>query len=85
MTTIRSACPNCSQVADRDTYDVGSGPELSCSTCEWCWGAEGQALQPIPTLRMLAADARAWPDGHPCRDCGQLSKDHPTEVCSGWR
>jgi hypothetical protein len=44
---IRSACPSCGVVADRDPYDIGSGPELSCSNCEWCWGANGQDLQPI--------------------------------------
>lgn len=48
MTAIRSACPNCGTVADRDLYDIGSGPELSCADCEWCWGAEGQRLQPLP-------------------------------------
>lgn len=27
-------------------YDIGSGPEMSCSRCEWCWGADGQPLNP---------------------------------------
>jgi len=40
-------CPSCGTVATRETYDIGDGPELSCATCEWCWGAEGQDLTPL--------------------------------------
>jgi len=32
---------------ERPVYDVGSGPEVACGVCEWCWGAEGQDLRPI--------------------------------------
>lgn len=45
--TVKSKCPNCGQVAERDTYDIGSGPELACANCEWCWGAAGQDLKPL--------------------------------------
>jgi hypothetical protein len=45
--TVISACPACGIVAERITYDIGSGPELSCANCEWCWGAEGQDLKPL--------------------------------------
>ena len=37
---------------------------------------------------LLEQDAIDWPDGHPCRDCGQLAKDHapdPNDQCDGWR
>lgn len=44
---VTSKCPSCGQVAERTTYDIGSGPELSCASCEWCWGAEGQPLTPL--------------------------------------
>ena len=44
---ITSACPNCGVETTRETYDIGSGPELSCANCEWCWGAEGQDLKPV--------------------------------------
>lgn len=44
---IRSACPSCGTVETRTAYDIGSGPELSCSSCEWCWGANGQPLEPL--------------------------------------
>jgi hypothetical protein len=44
---FRSACPSCGDVADRTVYDIGSGPEVSCASCEWCWGVLGQSLQPI--------------------------------------
>jgi hypothetical protein len=47
MSVITSACPTCGLVAERETYDIGSGPELSCVNCEWCWGAEGQDLKPV--------------------------------------
>lgn len=40
-------CPSCGTVATRRAYDIGSGPELSCANCEWCWGAEGQDLSPV--------------------------------------
>jgi hypothetical protein len=45
---VYSACPNCGRAEFRQTYDIGSGPELSCASCEWCWGAREQALSPIP-------------------------------------
>lgn len=44
---VTSACPSCGQVAERSTYDIGDGPELSCASCEWCWGASGQSLRPL--------------------------------------
>lgn len=44
---VRSGCPSCGAEAERRVYDVGSGPELSCANCEWCWGADGQDLQPL--------------------------------------
>jgi hypothetical protein len=41
---------------------------------------------------LLEQDARDWPDGHPCRACDRLHKDHPTTdpatgetVCAQWR
>lgn len=43
---VNGPCPNCGSRERRETYDVGSGPELSCASCEWCWGALGQGLQP---------------------------------------
>jgi hypothetical protein len=48
MTTfVIGPCPNCGEVAERRTYDVGSGPELACVFCDWCWGADGQPLEPL--------------------------------------
>lgn len=43
----RGPCPQCGDVATRTVYDIGSGPELSCASCEWCWGANGQPLKPV--------------------------------------
>ena len=34
-------------------YDIGSGPEMSCPTCEWCWGADGQDLKPLDVTLAL--------------------------------
>lgn len=44
---VTSECPNCGDKATRQVYDIGSGAELSCASCEWCWGADGQPLKPI--------------------------------------
>lgn len=62
---MQSACPCCGRVAARTTYDIGSGPELSCADCEWCWGADGQGLAPV-TLESTLAWMQA--DGHPGAD-----------------
>lgn len=45
MTARTQACPNCGQSVTMEPYDIGSGPEMSCSNCEWCWGADGQPLE----------------------------------------
>lgn len=64
---IRSACPSCGVVAVRETYDIGSGRELSCANCEWCWGADGQDLKPavptingVPLTELSVAEVRQW-------------------------
>lgn len=49
--TVVSACPACGVVTGRDAYDIGSGPELSCALCEWCWGMDGQPLDPGDVFR----------------------------------
>lgn len=45
--TFTSECPTCGLETERTVYDIGSGPEVSCSNCEWCWGAAGQDLKPL--------------------------------------
>jgi predicted RNA-binding Zn-ribbon protein involved in translation (DUF1610 family) len=57
---VVSTCPNCGSVASRTAYDIGSGPELACATCEWCWGANGQPLKPldIDAIRQEIKEAR---------------------------
>lgn len=52
--SVRSACPACGRVETRVAYDIGSGPELSCADCEWCWGADGQDLKPITYADVVA-------------------------------
>lgn len=42
-------CINCGSTFRQEPYDVGSGPEVACPHCEWCFGAEGQPLKPLPT------------------------------------
>lgn len=58
--TVRSSCPSCGRYEKRETYDIGDGPELSCSNCEWCWGANGQPLtqSPIEGLQKVVAQIR---------------------------
>lgn len=51
---VTSACPCCGATATRQTYDIGSGPELSCASCEWCWGADGQPLKPLDVSELVA-------------------------------
>ncbi len=51
--TRTSACPSCGAVAERTLYDIGSGPELSCASCEWCWGADGQSLKQLKLSDIL--------------------------------
>lgn len=53
-----SACPSCGMVEARTVYDIGSGPEVSCADCEWCWGAQGQDLKP---LRLEEYDVAFFP------------------------
>lgn len=33
---------------------------------------------------LLEQDAIDWPDGHPCRTCDELYKDHPNPKCKEW-
>jgi hypothetical protein len=47
---VTGPCPSCGAVATRSMYDIGSGPELACASCEWCWGAMGQDLKPLPRV-----------------------------------
>lgn len=49
-TVFTGPCPTCGDVAARRAYDIGSGPELACASCEWCWGADGQQLIPLGQL-----------------------------------
>lgn len=67
-TEIRvQACPNCGARVEMVPYDIGSGPEMSCTDCEWCWGADGQSLEPLDTERILREAREAlgqrWAEG----------------------
>lgn len=33
---------------------------------------------------LIGMDIEEWPDGHPCRVCGALFKDHPSVDCEAW-
>lgn len=33
---------------------------------------------------LLEQDAIDWPEGHPCRECGKLFKEHPHSECAEW-
>lgn len=79
-------CPNCGERVEGAAYDIGSGPELCCSNCETCFGAEGQDLDPRDAFSWIAEDPEmrkrmGWDDedGKPrlmlastqCRECGK--------------
>ena len=34
---VTIACPNCGEVREREVFNVGTGPEVSCDACEWVW------------------------------------------------
>lgn len=44
---VTQNCPGCSRTVTMVPYDIGSGPEMSCPHCEWCWGANDQDLKPV--------------------------------------
>ncbi len=69
VTVFRRACPNCGQRSEGDPYDVGSGPELACPGCEWCWGAIGQPLVPLPPTPV------PWPGPSWRLDLGHVGPD----------
>jgi hypothetical protein len=37
-----------------------------------------------PVGDLIAQDRKAYPHGHPCRDCGKLFIEHPTATCQAW-
>lgn len=51
-------CPNCETWVTMRPYDIGSGPEMSCPQCEWCWGADGQPLNPSDATSWLSPELR---------------------------
>lgn len=55
---ITQRCPNCDAEVTMRPYDIGSGPEMSCPNCEWCWGANGQALDPNDPIKSMPDELR---------------------------
>lgn len=51
-------CPSCAAKVTMVPYNIGSGPEMSCPTCEWCWGADGQELQPLDSAAIPPGSMR---------------------------
>lgn len=41
------------------------------------------SAQNLQTL--IERDTAQWPEGHPCRNCNALFKEHPTAHCENWR
>jgi hypothetical protein len=64
----RWTCPYCHHHFRAEPYDIGSGPELACPSCECCWGAAGQPLQPLGELPLPAGE-----------DVGTLYFDFPPD------
>lgn len=53
-------CPCCGAKVTGEPYDIGSGPERSCPHCEWCWGVNGQPLQPLDAEAILRSGGLSW-------------------------
>lgn len=51
LTSIK-VCPGCGFAGAVSTYDIGSGPEWACPSCDMCWGAAGQLLNPDDVWRI---------------------------------
>lgn len=80
---VTQACPNCGAPVTMKPYDIGSGPELSCPHCDWCWGADGQPLHPLEVpdpvaggLRVTLLDQSATME--PVED--QMTEDDETPI-----
>lgn len=85
---VTQDCPCCHVPVTMVPYDIGSGPELSCSSCEWCWGANGQPLLEVPVppggFAMMFRDCKEcgtmvgvrWPDGVAPEHCTEHSPTH---------
>lgn len=61
-------CPSCGWVGAPAVYDIGSGPEWSCPGCEWCYGAQGQELDPQDPFRIprvVYDQLPEWARGNP--------------------
>ena len=70
-------CPSCGTIVTARPYDIGSGPEMACPVCEWCWGADGQDLLPLVLCHVDVGAGRCvllaghdgkhlpFPKGHP--------------------
>ena len=50
---VTQTCPNCGESVTMIPYDIGSGQEMSCPSCEWCWGADGQDLKPLDHEKLI--------------------------------
>lgn len=63
MTELTQDCPCCGAEVTMKPYDIGSGPEMSCPSCERCWGANGQDLKPLDHAAIMEQLNRdgIWP------------------------
>ena len=55
---ITQNCPCCDKAVTMRPYDIGSGPEMCCPDCEWCWGANGQPLDPYDPMKAMSPEMR---------------------------
>jgi hypothetical protein len=80
-------CPTCGADASHlEPYDIGSGPKLSCSNCEWCWGAEGQPLKALDLATVAGLSTLTFDPADQIaiqRIKSRLAPDHP-EGESDW-
>lgn len=74
----------------RNPYAAEGGPFYDPSSptgwpLSWTPDDIGKLADSLAKVRALVTeDAEQWPEGHPCRVCGKLSREHPTDDCEAW-
>lgn len=68
--------------AEQGTARGGYGDDL-----DTLLGIDRTDPEQLAAIETVEQDHADWPDGHPCRDCDRLYKDHSPDDsdCEGWR
>lgn len=55
------------------------------SVLAWWENKMAQRENRAALAELLRDDQSSFPEGHPCRDCDRLYREHPTQKCEAWR